>query len=127
MMYTYTLLDITLIYPNCILFQCNSHKKSDNVFLIMYFSQWVSSKESNCKAGDPGSTPGLGRYPGGRHGNPLQYSCLENPMTEEPGSLQSWSCKEFGMTDVTEHAHAFLNKSYIIVTKKMQSTLEYLF
>ena len=29
---------------------------------------------------DPGLTPGLGRSPGGRHGNPLQYSCLENPM-----------------------------------------------
>ena len=29
---------------------------------------------------DVGSTPGLGRYPGGVHGNPLQYSCLENTM-----------------------------------------------
>ena len=30
--------------------------------------------------GDPGSIPGLGRSPGGGNGNPLQYSCLENPM-----------------------------------------------
>ena len=29
---------------------------------------------------DPGSVPGSGRFPGGEHGNPLQYSCLENPM-----------------------------------------------
>ena len=29
---------------------------------------------------DMGSIPGLGRFPGGGHGNPLQYSCLENPM-----------------------------------------------
>ena len=29
---------------------------------------------------DVGSIPGLGRSPGGEHGNPLQYSCLENPM-----------------------------------------------
>ena len=29
---------------------------------------------------DTGSIPGMGRSPGGRHGNPLQYSCLENPM-----------------------------------------------
>ena len=31
-------------------------------------------------AGDTGSIPGLGRSPGGGHGNPLQCSCLENPM-----------------------------------------------
>ena len=38
------------------------------------------SKESACSAGELGSIPGLGRSPGGGHGNPLQYSCLENPM-----------------------------------------------
>ena len=37
-------------------------------------------KESACNAEDPGSTPGLGRSPGEGNGNPLQYSCLENPM-----------------------------------------------
>ena len=37
-------------------------------------------KKSTRKAGDLGSIPGLGRFPGGRHGNPLQYSCLESPM-----------------------------------------------
>ena len=40
-------------------------------------------KESTCSAGDTedmGSVAGLGRFPGGGHGNPLQYSCLENPM-----------------------------------------------
>ena len=36
-------------------------------------------KESACNAGDLGSIPGLGRDPGGGHGNPLQYSGLENP------------------------------------------------
>jgi len=35
-------------------------------------------KESTCKAGDLGSISGLGRSPGGGHGNPLQYSYLEN-------------------------------------------------
>ena len=42
-------------------------------------------KESACNAGDAGvvgSIPGSGRSPGGRHGNPLQYSCLENPMNK---------------------------------------------
>ena len=38
------------------------------------------SKEPACNIGDWGSIPGLGRYPGEKNGNPLQYSCLENPM-----------------------------------------------
>ena len=38
-----------------------------------------NSKESAYNVGDLSSTPGLGRSPGEGHGNPLQYSCLENP------------------------------------------------
>ena len=38
-----------------------------------------NGKESACNAGDLGLIPGLGRSPGGGHGNPLQHSCLENP------------------------------------------------
>ena len=37
-------------------------------------------KESACNAGDLCSVPGLGRFPGEGDGNPLQYSCLENPV-----------------------------------------------
>ena len=40
-------------------------------------------------AGDTGLIPGSGRSPGEGNGNPLQYSCLENSTTEEPGGLQS--------------------------------------
>ena len=48
------------------------------------------SKESVCNMEDLVSVPGLGRSPGGGHGNQLQYPCLENPdQTEEPGGLQS--------------------------------------
>ena len=36
--------------------------------------------ELTCNAGDPGLTPGLEKSPGEGNGNPLQYSCLENPM-----------------------------------------------
>ena len=39
-------------------------------------------------AGDLGSIPGLERSPGVGNGNPLQYSCLEIPWTEEPGRLE---------------------------------------
>jgi len=48
--------------------------------VFLGFPGGSDSKESACKAGDLGSIPGLGRSPGGRHGNLLQYSCLENPM-----------------------------------------------
>ena len=38
-----------------------------------------AGKESACNEGDPSLIPGLGRSPRGGHGNPLQYSCLDNP------------------------------------------------
>ena len=46
----------------------------------MGFPGGSDSKASACNAGDLGSVPGLGRSPGKGNGNPLQYSCLENPM-----------------------------------------------
>ena len=56
-------------------------------------------KESACSVGDLGLIPGLGRSPGERNGNPLQYSCLENCMDKEPGGYSPWGCKE---SDTTE-------------------------
>ena len=44
------------------------------------FSGGSDGKESACNAGDLGSIPGLGRFPGEGNGNPFQYSCLENSM-----------------------------------------------
>ena len=41
---------------------------------------WHSGKENACNAGEVSSIPGSGRSPEEGHGNPLQYSCLENPM-----------------------------------------------
>ena len=50
--------------------------------------------------GDAGSIPGLGRSPGGGHGNPLQHPCLENPMDrEEPDGLQSMGSLRVDMTE----------------------------
>ena len=43
-------------------------------------SWWVGDKESACQAGDVGLIPGWGISPGEENGNPLQYSCLGNPM-----------------------------------------------
>ena len=47
---------------------------------ILKQSGGSEGKESACNVGDLGSNPGLGRSPGEGNGNPLQYSCLENPM-----------------------------------------------
>ena len=57
---------------------------------------------------DMGLIPGLGRSPGGGHGNPLQYSCLENPHGQR--SLAGWSPPgrtELDTTEVTEDAHLY--------------------
>ena len=45
------------------------------------FPGGADGKASACNGGDPGSIPGLGTSPGEGNGNPLQHSCLENPMT----------------------------------------------
>ena len=68
-------------------------------FFQVYFFFCSDGKESACNAGELGSIPGSGRSPRGGHGNPLWYSCLENPMTEEPGGLQAMGRKEWRMTE----------------------------
>ena len=58
------------------------------------------SKESACNVGDLGSIPGLERCPGGGHGNPPQYSCLENPHGQRSlAGYGPWGHKE---SDTTE-------------------------
>ena len=57
-------------------------------------------KESACNVGDLGSIPGLGRSPGGGHGNPLQYSSLENPHGQRSlAGYSPWGCKELDTTE----------------------------
>ena len=57
------------------------------------------STASAYNVGDPGSIPGLGRSPGEGNGNPLQSSCLENPM--DGGTLQSMGSQRVGHNLVT--------------------------
>ena len=58
--------------------------------LAMGFPGGPEGKESTCYVGDLGVIIVLGRYPGGGHGNPCQYSCLENPQAKEPGDRGAW-------------------------------------
>ena len=58
-------------------------KESESLLLLLPFSVFPGGsddKASAYNAGDLGSIPGSGRSPGEGNGNPLQYSCLENPM-----------------------------------------------
>ena len=67
-------------------------------------------KESTCSSGDTedmGSIPGLGRSPGGENGNPLQYSCLENPMDRGVWLLTVHRITK-SQTWLNDLAHAFL-------------------
>ena len=72
-------------------------------------------KESTCNAedtGEVGSVPGWGRFPGGGHGNSLQYSCLENPMDNRSlVGYSPWNCKEPDMTESIEDACRLLRTS----------------
>ena len=64
------------------------------------FSGSSAGKESACNVGDLGSIPGLARSPGGGNGNPLQYSCLENPHGQRSlAGYSPWGLKE---SDTTE-------------------------
>ena len=58
-------------------------------------------KESMCNAGDLGLIPGSGRSPAEGNGNPLQYSCLDNPMNKRSlAGFSSWGCKSWtGLRD----------------------------
>ena len=49
-------------------------------FFTFMYPTGSYGKESICNVEDLGLIPGVGRSPGGGHGSPLQYSCLENPM-----------------------------------------------
>ena len=64
---------------------------------VLAFLGGSDGKKSACNAGDLGSIPGLGRFPGEGNGCPLQYSCLENPMDKGAwrvtvhGVTKSWT------------------------------------
>ena len=74
-----------------------------NFFLSAARQAALVVKKAAASAGherDSGSVPGLGRYPGGEHGNPLQYSFLENPHIQKSlVGYSPWGCKELDMTE----------------------------
>ena len=70
---------------------------------------WLSGKEF-CNVGDTGSIPGLGGFPRGGHGNPLQYSCLENPMDRGPWKATVHRVAK-SRTELSDRTHIGLHRS----------------
>ena len=72
----------------------------------MDFPGSSAGKESACNAGDLGVIPGLVTAAGGGHGNPLQYSCLENPHGQRSlVGYSPWGRKESDTTERLSTAH----------------------
>ena len=75
--------------------------------VFMGFPGGLVGEESTCNARDLRSISGLGRSPGGWHGNPLQYSCLENPYGQgslvgyNPWGSQNGLCQVSGLVGET--------------------------
>ena len=70
------------------------------------FPSGSDGKESACYAGDPGLIPGWGRSPGEENGDPLQYSCLENPMDGGAWRAIVYGVSELDMTEQLTHSHS---------------------
>ena len=95
--------------------------------------KWLRGKESAYQAGDPGSILGLERSPGEGNGNPLQYSCLENPMDggawripwmEEPGRLQSTGLQRVGHDWATSLSQEKKKTKYSLTLRIIQSNIK---
>ena len=82
------------------------------VIIIRFTIGWASLvaqsvKHLSANAGDTGLIPGLGRSPGEENGNPLQYSCLGNPMDREV-----WQATVHGVTKESDTTYQ-LNNNYL--------------
>ena len=97
-------------------------------FRTYYFPGGSDGKASACNVGDLGSVPGSGRSPGEGNGNPLQYSCLENPMDRE-----AWRASVHGVaksrTRLSKFTFTFTlvwcpgNNELLVFSKKNESTV----
>ena len=92
---TFSIVDVFVL---CLKFRVQS-RIIDCIWLLVSFSfdvelplglpWWLNSKESTCNARDSGSVPELERFPGEVNGNPLQYTCLGDPMDRGAGGCCS--------------------------------------
>ena len=89
-------------------------------------------KKLPANARDTALIPGLGRSPGGRNGNPLQYPCLGNPWMEEPGGLQSIGSQRIKHDLMTKDTHTcyfcqfYHFIPYLKVSTKSKKLIQYI-
>ena len=85
--------------------------------VLLGFAGGSDGKESTCSTGGLASIPGLGRFPGGGHGNLLQYSCLENPHGQRSlVGYSPWGRKESDTTErlsTTQHTGGKISLGFI--------------
>ena len=81
---------------------------------ILGFPYSSVGKESACNAGDLGSIPRLGRSPGEGNGNPLQYSCLENPTDRG-----AWQATVHGVARVGHNLATSLRRLLLLLLDKI--------
>ena len=98
-------IDIIFFNSICLLHGFAPHFSNSSIchsfFIITMFLGFPGGsdgKEFAHNTGDPDLILGYRRFPGEGNGNPLQYSCLEYPMTEKPGRLQSSGSQELDTT-----------------------------
>ena len=86
------------------------HHLVNQAFVKERFPWWLSQYRLCLRCRRPGCDPRVGKIPWRGKGNPLQYSCLENSMDEEPGGLQSMELQRVGHNWVTNtHFSHLLN------------------
>ena len=89
-----------LVFPHFLGFPCDS-----------------AGKESACNMGDLGSTPGLGRSPGGGNGNHSSVLAWRIPRAEEPGGPQSMGLQRVGHDRATKHSTLYLLRESLKIIK----------
>ena len=81
---------------------------------IFRASQEPVLKNLSVNTGDVASIPGLGRFPGEGNGNPLQYSCLENPHGQRNlAGYSAWAHKDLDTIEPLTHTHIEFAKQKI--------------
>ena len=88
---------------------------------VMPRAHWLSGEEPACQERARGSVPGWGRSPGGRNGNPLQCSCLKNPMDRGAWQATVHSVTQSDTAEASWHSTAHGNRGvpYSVVWQEL--------